>query len=298
MGLAAPASPLLDLRDIPRAVKALEGLGLRVRPGLHLRRRTGFLAGTDQERAGDLNALFADPEVRAVFALRGGYGSGRLLELLDWEAVRANPKVVVGHSDLTALLTALHQRTGLVTFWGPLAGYDLGRHPRPFKLRWLREVTFRAPDQLSLPRGTHRWRTLAGGTAEGRLTGGNLSLICSLMGTPWELDTTGRLLFFEDVDEDPYRLDRMLGQLALAGKLAAAAGIVVGWCVNCESSGRMRRSFTLRQVLEDRLAGLGVPVVYGAPIGHEPDKITLPLGVRARLEADSQRLTLLESPVS
>lgn len=303
VGLVSPASPLLDFRDIARAEKVLRSLGFKVLHGKNIRRRTGFLAGSDLERAEDLHSMFAEPGVRGIFALRGGYGSGRILEYLDWDLIAANPKVVVGHSDLTAILMAIYSRTGMVTFWGPLAGYDLGRSPSPFKTRWLKAVTCRAYNELKLPGSPpgirRRLRVLAGhGTAEGRLVGGNLSILTSLLGTPFEIDTKGRLLFFEDVDEEPYRIDRMLNQLALAGKLHQAAGIIVGYCVDCESSGRMRRTFNLSRVLKDRLGPLGIPVIYGSPLGHEPEKITLPLGVRARLESEKPGLTLLEAAVS
>ena len=303
VGLVTPASPLLDFRDIERAGKVLRSLGLNVLQGNNIRRRTGFLAGSDTERAEDLHRMFAEPAVRGIFALRGGYGSARLLELLDWKLIGSNPKVLVGHSDLTAILTAIQSRTGMVTFWGPLAGYDLGRSPSPFKTRWLEVVTFNSSNELKLPGSApanrRRLRVLAGhGTAEGRLVGGNLSIIASLLGTPFEIDTRGKLLFFEDVDEEPYRIDRMLNQLALAGKLHQAAGIIVGYFVNCESSGRMRRTFNLSHVLKDRLGDLGIPVLYGAPLGHEPEKITLPLGVRARLDTKKPCLRLLESAVS
>jgi len=303
VGLVTPASPLLDFSDIARAEKILRSLGLNVLHGKSIRRRTGFLAGSDTERAGDLHSMFARPEVRGIFALRGGYGSGRLLELLDWKLIGSNPKVLVGHSDLTALLTAIHSRTGMVTFWGPLAGYDLGRSPSPFKTRWLKAVTFKTAGSLKLPGSApdtrRRLRVLAGhGTAEGPLIGGNLSIITSLLGTPFEIDTRGRLLFLEEVDEEPYRIDRMLSQLTLAGKLHQAAGIILGHFVNCESCGRMRRTFNLSHVLKDRLGNLGIPVIYGAPLGHEPEKITLPLGVKARLDSRKPALTLLEPAVS
>ena len=303
VGLVTPASPLLDFRDIARAEKILRSLGLNVLHGKNIRRRTGFLAGSDTERAEDLHWMFTEPEVCGIFALRGGYGSSRLLELLDWKLIGSNPKVLVGHSDLTAILTAIQSRTGMVTFWGPLAGYDLGRSPSPFKTRWLEAVTFKTSKMLKLPGsvpGTRRrLRALAGhGTAEGPLIGGNLSIIASLLGTPFEIDTRGKLLFLEDVDEEPYRIDRMLNQLSLAGKLRQAAGIIVGYFVNCESSGRMRHTFNLSHVLKDRLGDLGIPVVYGTPLGHEPEKITLPLGVKARLDTEKPSLTLLEPAVT
>ncbi len=305
VGLIAPASPLIDLRDIGRARRVLTGLGFRVLEGQHIRCRHGFLAGTDSQRAADIHRMFSDSSVRAVIAIRGGYGCGRLLELIDWDLLRANPKVLLGHSDLTALLNAAHQQAGMVTFWGPMAGYDLGRSPSPFKIRHLRMVTSRT-DETSLlrlpcspPSPRRKLRIISPGAAEGRLVGGNLSIIASLIGTPYEISTTGRLFFFEDVDEEPYKIDRMLNQLSLAGKLKDAAGIIVGRCVDCESSGRMKRSFALSEVLDHWLAPLGKPVIYGLPIGHESDKLTLPIGVTARLEAgDMPTVTLLEPAVA
>lgn len=301
IGLVAPASPLLSYRDVNRAAGVLSGLGFKVVEGEHIRSRHGFLAGEDSHRVADLEKMFADREVRGIFALRGGYGSARLLELIDWELIAANPKVLLGHSDLTALLNAVYQRTGMVTFWGPLAGYDLGRNSTPFKLKWLKAVVCRTRPELRLPQGPpgRRWRIICQAEpVQGRLIGGNLSLLASLIGTAFEPDTGGAILFLEDVDEEPYRIDRMLGQLLMAGKLSAAAGIIVGKCENCEPQGRMRFSFRLHQVLRDRLGNLGIPVVYGAAIGHEPDKITLPIGVKARLDTEKGCLTLLEPAVS
>ncbi len=302
IGLVAPASPLIDFRDIGRARKVLTGLGFNVLEGKYIRHRTGFLAGSDSQRTEDIHRMFGDPNVRAVMALRGGYGSGRLLELMDWDLLRRNPKVLVGHSDLTALLNAVHQRTGMVTFWGPMAGFDLGRSPSEFKTRHLLSVTSRTDAPLKLPASApsprRKLRVISPGTADGPLVGGNLSIIVSLIGTPYEIQTGGRLFFFEDVDEEPYKIDRMLNQLALAGKLKEAAGIIAGRCVDCESSGRMKRSFALAQVLEHWLAPLGVPVIYGLPVGHEREKLTLPIGVKARLEAGSRSaVTLLEPAV-
>ena len=280
----------------------LTGLGFRVEEGSSIRRRHGFLAGNDSERADDIQRMFKDREVRAVIALRGGYGSGRLLDILDWDIIGANPKVLLGHSDLTALLNAVHQRTRMVTFWGPMAGYDLGRSPSLFKLRHLRSVTCSAAAPIRLPASPpsprRKLRVISPGKVEAPLVGGNLSIIASLIGTPYEIDTSGRLFFFEDVDEEPYKIDRMLNQLSLAGKLRDAAGIIVGYCVDCESSGRMRRSFRLAEVLDHWLSPLDVPVIYGLPIGHEGEKITLPIGVRARLDAsDKPSVTLLEPAV-
>lgn len=298
IGLVTPASPLLDFRDILRAKKVLESHGLKVKEGLHIRNRTGFLAGSDLERAEDINRMFADPEVAAIMGLRGGWGSARILKHLDWEIIAANPKALIGHSDLTALLNTINQKTGMVTFLGPMAGYDMGRIPTPFKRRWFRKVLMEPTSPLDIPRGRsgRKWLSLSSGTpVEGRIVGGNLSIVNSLMGTPYEIQCTDSILVLEDVDEEPYKIDRMLCQLANAGKLDQAAGIVIGRCVNCESSGRMKYTYRLMEVLEGWFAGAGKPVIYGPPVGHEKEKVTLPLGIPARLDSENLHFTLLET---
>jgi muramoyltetrapeptide carboxypeptidase len=283
-------------------MRVLENQGFRVALGVNLRARRGYLAGPDAGRAEDLNQAFADPDVRGILCARGGYGAGRILDLVDYAAVRQDPKVFVGYSDITALHLALARRTGLVTFHGP-GVESLGEKLTRFTLEsFLRAVTATKPlDVLPLPEGQTLPRVLAAGRATGPLAGGNLSLIAGLMGTDYELDARGRVLLLEDMGEQPYRVDRMLCQLALAGKLSQAAGVVVGEMVDCEARPDapgpepQPTSLTLEEALADHLAGLGRPVISGLPCGHGRDKWTLPLGVVATVDGYKARLVIEEA---
>lgn len=293
VAVVAPASPAGEEAAL-RGMAALAAMGLRPRPGAHLGLRRGYLAGTDRERAADLLAAWADPEVKAVFCLRGGYGSLRLLPLLNYGLPARRPKLLVGYSDVTALLLAVHRCAGLVTVHGPMVASDLGRDCDPLTRSWLARMLFTpAPlGPLPPPPGGEAV-TIRPGRAAGELVGGNLSLVTATLGTPYELDTAGRILFLEEVGEEPYRLDRLLTQLRLAGKLAAAAGVAIGrlgdWPAGPEGAGG-----PVRGVLEDVLGDLGVPVVAGMPWGHAGINLALPLGVRAELDAAAGTLTLLE----
>ena len=284
IGLVAPAGAT-EAAAITTGVQVLERAGYRVRLGDSVFKRMGFLAGNDAERAADLAAMFADPEVRAIIAARGGYGSGRLLPHFDIELARRNPKIFVGYSDLTFLLTQLVQRAELVTFHGPMvAGMALHSDA--------------AMGLLGLLGGDRAGWNLAArdvvqpGTAEGVLTGGCLSVLVSTLGTPYEIQTAGRLLFLEDVNEKPYRIDRMLTQLRQAGKLSTVSGVIFGEMPGCSAD--PNEVVKVRDVIDEAFANVAYPVAYGLPSGHGRGSGTLPLGVRARLAGE--RLTLLESP--
>ncbi len=300
----------------------LESLDFRVALDPGLTARKGYLAGPDEARAEALNKALADPDVRGVFCARGGYGSSRILGLIDYAAVRDDPKVFVGYSDITALHLALAREAGLVTFHGP-GVESLGEKLTRFTLDCLvRAVTSTDPlDVLPLPEDRPAGEVLSAGRASGPLTGGNLSLLSALMGTPYEVDTRGAVLLIEDVREEPYRVDRMLTQLTLAGKLASAAAVAVGEMVDCttgrgrpepgspEGGGRAPYEdeaetptgdeagdlVSVDDVLADRLAGLGRPVLGGLPFGHGYDKWTLPLGVTATVDAYKARLIVEEA---
>ncbi len=302
VGVAAPAGPVHPAA-LARGVRWLESCGFRVRVAPHVYRQRGYLAGEDRERADDLNQLFADPEVAGILCARGGYGCMRLLPHLDWALIRSRPKFFAGFSDITALHLALGREADLVTFHGPILESPAGG-PLPYNAQGLyRAMTETGPlgplpapptdggDACPLPPGV-----LVPGRAEGPLIGGNLTLLCALEGTPWAVHTEGCILLLEDVDERPYRIDRLLTQLLLSGKLQAAAGFVFGHSPTCEADpeGR-RRSLTLREILEDLLVPLGKPLVYGLPLGHGVYRATVPLGVRARLVAGRRpRLVILE----
>lgn len=319
IAVVAPAGPVHEAA-FTAGVKVLENQGFRVRLGRHVSERLGYLAGTDEARAEDLNEALRDPDVRGIVAARGGYGCGRILDLIDYAAAKADPKVFVGYSDVTALHCAFARKVGLVTFHGPVVASLGSKLTRLTLESFLRAVTSTEPlDVLPMPTDYPPPRVVGAGRATGLLAGGNLSLVASLMGTPYELDTRGRVLLLEDVGEEPYRVDRMLRQLALGGKLAHAAGVVLGEMVDCvprtapappaappvgtgsaapsagPSSAESAPSLLVDDVLRDYFAGLGRPVLSGLPCGHGRDKWTLPLGCLATVDGYKGRLIIEEA---
>lgn len=284
IGVVAPGGAT-NAASVEEGVRILEAAGYRVRVGEAVHKRAGFLAGSDCERAADLAVMFTDPEVRAIFAVRGGYGSGRVLPLFDVDLARRNPKIFVGYSDLTFLLIQLLQRAELVTFHGPMVS-ELARGSSDGLLSMLSGD--RAGWKLSAE------EILQPGMAEGKIVGGCLSVIVSMLGTPYDLETSGRLLFLEDVNEKPYRIDRMLTQLRQAGKLESVAAVVFGEMTGCAAD--PNESVTVRDVIRQAFATDRYPVVVGLPTGHGTGMGTLPLGVRAQLAGE--RLALLESPLA
>ena len=304
IGLAAPASPPNEPEGIRYAVEIIESLGYRVKPARHLYERAGYLAGDDAARAADLNELFGDAEVDAIFCERGGYGSSRLLPLLDYDLIRANPKALLGYSDITALHLAIQRQTGLVTFHGPIACQNFP----PYALEALERVLVRpeTPQALAAPppfeqapgrvERRNRLQTLYPGKVQGRLIGGNLSLVSHLVGTPYMPDLQGAILFFEDVGEAVYSIDRMLTQLWLAGCLQQAAGVVFGKFTEPRPS-EWAQNRLQEDVLSERVRALRIPTLQGLMIGHIEEQATIPVGCMAELDASAGTLTLLEDPV-
>jgi muramoyltetrapeptide carboxypeptidase len=301
VGLINPAGATFDRADVDFTRETLEALGLRAVEGEHLLSRYGYLAGRDEERAADVNAMFRDRSVDALLAVRGGWGCSRILPLLDYEAIGGNPKILVGYSDITAILLAVYARTGLVTFHGP----DGISTWNDFSVSYFRRVLFEAeavvmenPTETGgqLAQRDDRVETITGGKASGRLLGGNLSVLAAMVGSPYLPDWKGSILFLEDVGEDIYRVDRMLTQLRLAGILGQISGFVFGKCTGC-GPGVGYGSLTLPEVFADHVAPLGIPAWYGAMIGHIKDKFTVPLGVTAEIDADRGVIQLAESAV-
>jgi muramoyltetrapeptide carboxypeptidase len=294
MAVIAPSSPV-DQNGLAAGLSLLESWEFRVRvyPAVHEGR--GYLAGTsDQQRADDFVAAFADPEIAGVICASGGYGATRLLEKIDWSVPEANPKFFAGFSDITSLHLALN-RVGLVTFHAPMVSAGIDRSAYNATC-FRRALTSREPlGAIPLPDDSPSLTTLVGGVARGPLVGGNLTLIAATLGTPWEIDTRGKILVIEDVDEAPYRIDRMLTQLIQAGKLRDARGILFGDSPTCEKGPEGKPSLTLFEVLEDLLVPLGLPLIYGFPCGHSAYRTTLPLGVEAELDATERRLTIVEA---
>lgn len=301
VALVSPASAVAESMSIEIARESLMALGLDVRMGSHHRDRYGYLAGTDRDRAADLNRMFADPEVDGIFALRGGWGAARLLPLLDYDAIRRNSKVFLGYSDVTALLTAIHARTGLVTFHGPMGVSTWNR----FAVEHLRRVLFDAeavdlanPTEVgdALVQTEDRVQVITPGRARGRLLGGNLSVLSAIMGSPYLPDWEGAILFLEEVEEDIYRVDRMLTQLRLAGVLEKISGFVFGKCTGC-GPGEGYGSLTLEQLFADHVAPLGIPAWSGAMIGHIRNQWTVPVGAEVEIDAARGTVRMLEPAV-
>jgi muramoyltetrapeptide carboxypeptidase len=296
IGVAAPASPYERRSDVLRSIEWWEARGYRVKLAEHALARDDYVAGDPRLRAADLNALFADPEVDVVQCLQGGYGSAQAIPHLDFDAIAASPKALVGFSDITALHVAVRQRTGLATVY---ANGFLGVGD-PETTDFSRErllAVLRGGGAGDVPRNPDDpyVRALVGGRATAPLVGGCLSLLMQTLGTPWEVDLDGAILFFEDYYLPPYQADAFLTQLEQAGKLREVRGVVVGEMEKCDWGDHPHgwpRTRTLEDVLEVHLEPLGVPVLYKLPLGHGKHLATIPLGVTATLDADAGRLTI------
>jgi muramoyltetrapeptide carboxypeptidase len=301
VGLVTPATPVFEPSSIREGEMALEKLGYRVKTGRHVGRKWGYLAGSDAERAEDLMAMFRDPEVKAIFALRGGYGTIRMLPLLDYRTIRAHPKILIGYSDITSLHLAIHKLAGIVTYHGAVASSTFNEysiHYLKATLGRTRPVGMIETPAAALPMTL--WPDASPAVVRGPLVGGNLTLVCASLGTPYEIDTAGKVLFLEETGEEPYDLDRMLTQLAQSGKLQAAAAILIDRCARCkpaEYKPAFDNTLSIEEVLQDRLGGLRVPVLYGLSIGHVADKPVLPLGVTAAVHRNTAAFSLEEAAV-
>ena len=302
VGLVNPAGALWEPMNADIAAESLAVLGFKTKRGPNLLARRGYFAGTDEQRAADLNAMFADPEVRAIHCVRGGWGCARVLPLLDWPMIAKNPKILLGYSDITALLLSLHARTGLVTFHGPVASAQWN----PFNVGYLKRVlqegeavTFenlKEVDEDDLTVVENRVQTLTPGTARGRLLGGNLTVLTAIVGSGYLPEWDGCILFLEDVEEAPYRIDRMLTQLRLAGILQKARAVIWGHCTGCRP-GEGFGSLTVTEVLQDHLRPLKVPAWQGAMIGHIDRQFTLPVGAEVEVDATAGTVRMLEPAV-
>jgi muramoyltetrapeptide carboxypeptidase len=300
VGLVLPASAVFEHDDVALAREQLEAIGFKVAIGAHAYDRHGYFAGRDRDRADDINRMFADDRIAGIVCYTGGWGSPRILPYLDYALIARKPKVLIGYSDVTALLNAIHQRTGLVTFHGPV-GSSLFE---PYTLDHFRRVVM-TPEPAGLlappPKKaselvdrSNRILKLAPGKATARLAGGNLTMIASVMGTPYEVETDGAILFAEDIREDIYRIDRMLSQLALSGRLDRIAGFAFGRCTDCSTR---PSAFSLEDVLRDQFSSRRTPAISGLSFGHIEMKMTLPIGVTATLDGTAGTLSLDEAAV-
>ena len=301
VALVNPSNAIYERAPYVTTIEALQALGFKVREAPHLRARYGHFAGTDAQRAGDVNAMFADPTVHGILAMTGGSGGGRILPLIDYAAIRRNPKFLGGFSDLTALINAVNAKTGLVTFHCPMGNSEWNS----FDAEQFRGAVMEAKPMLlanpqdraeGLVTKTHRIATLRGGTARGVLVGGNLAVFSALAGSGYWPSMDGAILCLEDVNEYIYRVDRMLSTLKLAGALDRLAGVVLGAFTKCEP-GDGFGTLTLDEVFDDYFLGLGVPVFSGASFGHIRRKYTLPIGHEVEMDADAGTIRYLQAAV-
>jgi muramoyltetrapeptide carboxypeptidase len=300
VGLVLPATAAFEADEIQFAKEQMEAIGFKVVIGPNAFQKWGYFAGRDKDRADDINRMFADDTVNGVVCYTGGWGSPRVLPYLDYDLIKRKPKVLIGYSDITALLNAVHKKTGLITFHGPVGGSTFD----PFTLENFRRVVMTAEPAGLLPTPqkkpnelvdrTNRILKLTSGKATGPLIGGNLTMIATLMGTPYQPDTSGAIVFLEDVHEEPYRIDRMLTTLALGGMFEKAAGIIFGRCSDCGVKGP---SFSLEEILRDRFGTLPIPAISGLSFGHIEQKLVLPIGARATLDADAGVVRVEEGAV-
>lgn len=300
IGIISPASSPEDLSKINRGVTYLEKLGYRVEIGKNVGLKEGYLAGSDKQRLDDLHDMFKRKDIRAIFCVRGGYGSGRLLDKIDYNLIKKNPKIFVGYSDINALQSAFFAKTGLVSFAGPMVAVDFHDEVSPFteEIFWRTITSDKKIGRLKNPRD-EKFFTLSKGRAVGRIIGGNLTLLASLMGTEYFPKLKDTILLLEDINEAPYRIDRMLNQLRLAKAFKQIRGVVLGHFVDCVNSDPTSSSFTLNEVVIDYFqTQLRLPVIYNVKHGHIKDNITIPYGVKCVLNASLGFVDITENAVS
>ncbi|MGV3761149.1 S66 peptidase family protein [Parapedobacter sp.] len=289
VGVITPSSALVDDEGYGIAEANIEALGLHLQWGKHVGKKYGYLAGKDEERIADLHAMFADPKVKAIVCLRGGSGAARLLDKLDYGLIARHPKIFMGYSDITAFHQAIHTQTGLISFHGAVANSRW----TPMVFNQFEALFFEGKPPVYAA-NQRPVRTLNPGTAEGKLLGGNLTVLTGLAGSRYYPDFSDSILFLEDIGEEPYRIDRMFSQLALSGALQRIKGFVFGRCSDCEAS-NPGNSLTLDQILDDYIRPLGIPAYQGALIGHMDEQFILPVGARVRIDADKGSIHVVEN---
>lgn len=288
IGLISPANQI-TVEEVNSVTEFLLEKGFRVKLGKHIFEQYGYLAGTDEARAEDVNQMFADQSVAGILTLRGGWGCNRILPLLDYELISQNPKIIMGYSDITSLLIAISSRTNLVTFHGPVGTSTWNS----FTIAYTKDIlldnqmlVFKNPPELA-------FKIINGGKARGRLWGGNLSVLASMIGSDYLPDWQDAILFVEDIGEDVYRIDRLLTQLKLAGILEQISGLIFGQCTDCLAGEDGEPSLTLEQVFDDLLKPLNIPAYSGGSFGHIKDKWTLPVGLPVEIDAELGTIQML-----
>ncbi len=294
IGMIGPSGSFKDQTMVERSAAAIAAQGFKVVVGDSCRRKYGYLASPDELRASDIGRFFADPAIDGIVCMKGGYGTPRILDLVDYKVVAANPKVFAGYSDITGLHLAFQRFAGFPTFHSPMGISMDGVFDELSAASWRAALMTAAPLGKLLPLPPESPKTLVGGMARGPLIGGNLSLVAALTGTPYALVPDGAIIFLEDIDEEPYRIDRMLTQLRLAGVFERCAGVVLGHWTHCEPKDP-ERSLTLEQVFADVIVPSGKPVMTGFAAGHSVPTHSFPIGVEAVLDADSGTLEIVEA---
>lgn len=302
IALVAPGSYISE-KELQDSVTNLSDLGFQVTFSEKLTLQHGYFSGTDQQRADDLMDMFERDDVDAIMCVRGGYGCARILPLLDYSVIKKHPKILIGYSDVTALLYGIFRKTGLITFHGPVATSTFNE----FSVSNFKKVLMNPETKVkfynanpSSDDNIYGVKTIVSGKAKGRLIGGNLSILVSLIGTKYDVDYSDKIVFIEEIGEEPYRIDRMITQLIQADKFKNAAGVMMGIFSKCEPKEKdpsFSKSFSLMDVLLDRFSGMNIPVVYGMSFGHVKDKFTIPFGALSELDTNEQTFSLLESAV-
>lgn len=293
IALIAPSSPTTE-EIVKLSVKSMENLGLKVVVGQSCKSQYGYLSGNDEIRARDINYMFADKSIAGIFAIRGGYGSVRLLDKLDYKMIKKNPKIFSGYSDVTAIHNMLNQKCNFITFHAPMPATEICKGLDAYTLEYFKNNIFKS-EPLGILKNieTVKMETLCEGIANGRLTGGNLSLICSTIGTEYEIDTKGKILFLEDVDEYLYKIDRMILQLKQSNKFKEANGIILGSWNDCVAP-KGKESLTLKEIFEELIVPENKPIIYDICCGHSLPTMTLPLGAKVKMNANRQEIRVLE----
>jgi muramoyltetrapeptide carboxypeptidase len=298
IGLIAPASTPTPDEKIEKGVHYLEQLGYRVTVGKHVSDQHGYLAGTDKYRAADVNAMIRNDDVKAIFCIRGGYGTPRILPLVDYRSLKRHPKIIVGYSDITAMQLAVFRKTGLVTFSGPMTGTDMWNNFDSYtEEHFWRTLTSNKKIGVLKNCDDDPAQVLRTGKASGIILGGNLSLFTGTMGTPFMPALRNSILVLEDIDEEPHRIDRMLAQLYNSGALCSAAALVFGKFTDCVPDDVNEPHLTTEQVQEEYVQKIKCPAIRNFQYGHIPRKLTIPLGLQAILDAKRGILNVLESGV-
>jgi muramoyltetrapeptide carboxypeptidase len=300
IGIISPASTPDDLTRIDKGVQYLEKLGYRTEVAPNVGKVRGYLAGHDDQRLYDLHYMFRKKDVKAIFCVRGGYGSPRLLDKIDFKLIAKNPKIFVGYSDITVLHLALLKKTGLITFAGPMVATDFGKDEVSTYTEehfWKTITTSKKIGNI-VPPGEDKLFSLNKGKAKGELTGGNLALMMSLAGTPLFPELKGKILMIEDIGEQPYRVDRLVNQLKLMGAFKQLKGIILGAFTDCLEPDFTKRTLTLNEVIEDYFEKLSIPVIYNFPHGHINDLVTVPFGIDVSINASKHTVEFTENAVS